>query len=353
MDTKLLSKIFQENDCDALLFIDPKNIRYMCGFRGSNALLFYTRAGKMLLVTDPRFELEAKKEVKNAEIIINVKESSLWEMPDFYKSHGIKKLGFAAKAMTVEMYNSIKKEVEMIPIDIIPSAYRYRKNAEEIKILKEAARIQEQALTEVMELLVQEPTEKVFAAHLDHHMRLNGAEKSAFDTIVAFGENSAVVHAIPSDKKISGNGFLLIDWGAVYDGYCSDETVTYMLGKPTKEMLTIYDDVYTAQKKAIDAIRPGVTAVELYNSAYGYLIDKGYKKYIQHSLGHHIGLDIHEYPKIFPFTDFTFSEGMVFTVEPGLYIPGVGGVRIEDMVLVTSNGAELLTSLSKEKKIIV
>jgi Xaa-Pro aminopeptidase len=353
MDSNLLKKIFVENDCDAILFVDPKNIRYMCGFRGNNGLLFYTKNNKMLLVTDPRFELEAKQNVKNAEIVINVKESSLWEMPDFYKEHGINKLGFSSKAMTVEMFNSISKEVTMVPIDIIPSAYRYTKSAQEIKTMRESIRIQEKALSEVIGLLSEHPTEKVFAAHLDHHMRLNGAEKSAFDTIVAFAENSAVVHAIPSEKKIKGDGFLIIDWGAVYDGYCCDETVTYILGKPSKEMIQLYDDVHTAQRRAIEAVRPNVTAVELYEKAYGYLIDKGYKKYIQHSLGHHLGLDIHEYPKIFPFTEFTFKEGMVFTIEPGLYIPGLGGVRIEDMVMVTASGHEVLTTLSKEKKIIL
>ena len=353
MDINLLKKIFAEQDCDAILFIDTKNIRYMSGFRGNNALLFYTKQGKMLLVTDPRFELEAKQGVKNAEIIINVKESSLWEMPDFYKKYGIRKVGFSSKVMTVEMYNSMKKEVEMVPIDILTAAYRYTKSEDEIKIMRNSVRIQEKALSEIIEILGDQPTEKIFAAQLDHHMRLNGADKTSFDTIVAFAENSAVVHAMPSDKKISGDGFLLIDWGAVYDGYCSDQTVTYILGKPTNDMIKLYDAVYTAQKLAIDAVRPGVTAVELYNSAYGYLIEKGYEKYIQHSLGHHIGLDTHEYPKIFPFTDFTFREGMVFTIEPGLYIPGVGGVRIEDMVRVTSNGSELLTTLSKEKKIIV
>jgi len=353
MDINLLQGIFKKHDCDAILFVDPKNLRYMCGFRGNNGLLFYTREGKMLLVTDPRFELEAKQEVKNAEIIINIKESSLWEMPDFYREHGIKKLGFSPKAMSVEMYNAIKKEAEMIAVDIIPSAYRYIKSPEEIKIMKEAARIQEAALGETVGMLENAPTERVFAAYLDHHMRLHGSDKPSFDTIIAFAENSAVVHAIPSDKQISGTGFLLIDWGAIYDGYCSDETVTYMLGKPTKEMIKLYDEVYTAQRRAIDAIKPGVTAVELYDKAYGYLIEKGYKKYIQHALGHHIGLDIHEYPKIFPFTDFTFREGMTFTIEPGLYIPELGGVRIEDTVMVTSTGVELLTSIPKERKIIL
>ena len=118
-------------------------------------------------------------------------------------------------------------------------------------------------------------------------------------------------------------------------------------------MVELYDLVYTAQKRAIEAVKPGVTAKELYQKAYGYLTEKGFGKYIQHSLGHHIGLDIHELPKIFPFTEFTFEEGMVFTIEPGLYLPDFGGVRLEDMVRVTSSGAELLTSLPKEKRIII
>lgn len=353
MDIDLLQSIFKKYDCDALLFVDPKNIRYMCGFRGNNGLLFYTREGKMLLVTDPRFELEAQQEVKNAEIVINVKETSLWEMPGFYQQHGIKSIGFSPKAMSVEMFNAVSKEVDMVPVDVIPSAYRYIKSPAEIKIMKESVRIQEKALGETIGMLENAPSEREFAAYLDHHMRLHGSERPSFDTIIAFAENSAVVHAIPSDKKIVGSGFLLIDWGAVHDGYCSDETVTYMLGKPTKEMIKLYDDVYAAQRRAIDAVRPGVTAVELYDKAYGYLIEKGYKRYIQHALGHHIGLDIHEYPKIFPFTDFTFRAGMTFTIEPGIYIPGLGGVRIEDTVMVTPTGVEVLTTIPKERKIIL
>ncbi len=145
----------------------------------------------------------------------------------------------------------------------------------------------------------------------------------------------------------------MVDFGALYDGYHSDETVTLIIGEPDKKMIELYDLVYTAQKRAIDAIKPGVTAKELYNKAYGYLIEKGFGKYIQHSLGHHLGLDIHELPKIFPATEFTFEEGMVFTIEPGLYVPDFGGVRLEDMVRVTSSGCELLTTLPKEKRIII
>ena len=349
---RMLSDVMGKYGCDALLFTDPKNVRYFTGFRGDNCLLVCTH-DEMALVTDPRFELQAQKEVKDARIVINKKESSLWEVPGLYEELGIKKLGFSPKALTVEIYNAIAPLIDLVPVDIIPSSFRYTKGPDEIKLLKKAVEIHKKSFIETMEILVDNPTEKTFAATLDHMMRLNGAETYSFDTIVAFAENSAIVHATPTDKKIQGNGFLLVDFGAVYDGYHSDETITLIIGEPNKKMIELYDLVYTAQKRAIDAVRPGVTAKELYDKAYGYLIEKGFGKYIQHSLGHHLGLDIHEYPKIFPFTEFTFEEGMVFTIEPGLYMPDFGGVRIEDMVRVTSSGHELLTSLPKEKRIIV
>jgi len=349
---KMLADVMSKYDCDALLFTDPKNIRYFTGFKGENCLLLCTH-DQLVLITDPRFELQAQKEVKEARIVINKKESSLWEVPELYKELDIKKLGFSPKVLTVEIYEAIASFVDLIPVDIIPSSFRYVKGADELKSLKKAVQIHEKSFIETMEILVDSPTEKTFAATLDHMMRLNGAETYSFDTIIAFAENSAIVHATPTDRKIKGKGFLLVDFGAVYDGYHSDETVTLIIGEPDAKMIELYDLVYTAQKRAIDAVKPGITAKELYDKAYGYLIEKGFGKYIQHSLGHHLGLDIHEYPKIFSFTDFTFEEGMVFTIEPGLYVPDFGGVRIEDMIRVTSTGCELLTTLPKEKRIII
>jgi len=349
---KMLADVMEKYDCDALLFTDTKNVKYFTGFRGDNCLLVCTK-DQMALITDPRFELQAQKEVKEAKIVINKNESSLWDVPELYKEFNIQKLGFSPKILTVEVYNAIEPLVELIPVDVVPSSFRYIKGADEVASLKKAVEIHEKSFIETMGILVDNPTEKTFAATLDHLMRLNGAEACSFDSIIAFAENSAIVHATPTDKKIKGNGFLLVDFGAVYDGYHSDETVTLIMGEPDKKMIDIYDTVYTAQKRAIEAVKPGVTAKELYNKAYGYVTDKGYGRYIQHSLGHHLGLDIHEYPKIFPSTEFTFEEGMVFTIEPGIYVPDLGGVRLEDMVRVTATGFELLTTLSKEKRIII
>ena len=354
---RMLADVMGKYGCDALLFTDTKNIRYFTGFRGENCILICT-SDHMALITDPRFELQAQKEVKEARVVINKKESSLWEVPELYKELGIKKLGFSPKVLTVEVYNAIAPFIELIPVDIIPSSFRYIKSPDEIKLMKKSAQVHEKAFAETIGLLASKPTEKAFAASLDNNMRLNGATasdwlSSATFVIAAFAENSAIVHATPTDKKIEGKGFFLLDFGCVYDGYWSDQTVTLFIGEPTKKMIEFYDLVHTAQKRAIEAVKPGVTAKELYNKSYGYLIEKGFGKNIQHSLGHHLGLDIHEYPKIFPETEFTFEEGMVFTIEPGLYVPDFGGVRIEDTVMVTSSGCELITTLSKEKRIII
>ena len=344
----MVKQLLERYNCDAILFIDPKNIRYFSGFKGNNGILFYTKNG-MVLVTDPRFELEAQETVKNAKVIINKNESNLWDLPELYKELKIKRLGFSPQIMTVDLHNELKKIMELVPMDIVPSAYRYLKTKEELNYIRKAIEIHERSYKEILPKLSEGISEAVYAAEIDYRMKLNGAEGSSFPPMIAFAENSAIVHGVPSDKKIKGDGTLIVDFGAVYNGYNSDETVTLLFGKTDERMLKIYDAVYIAQKRAIEAVRPGVTAAELYDKAFGYLIEKGYAGLIQHLLGHHIGLDTWEYPKISASSKFIFEEGMVFTIEPGLYLPGVGGVRLEDMVTVTSTGVEILTTLSKEK----
>jgi len=348
----MIQNMMDKYDCDAMLFLDLKNVRYFSGFRGDTGLLIYTKK-EMVLVVDPRFELEAKNTVKKARKVIYRGETSIWDVPWLYEELKIKKMGFFPSSMTVDVYNKLKGTVQLVAMDMPSSVYRCVKTKKEIALIKKSVEIQEKAYKGVFPKLSEGISEAIYAAELDHLMRLNGADGLAFPSIVAFGDNSAVIHAIPTNRKIKGDGALMIDFGATYEGYCSDQTVTLLFGKIDKKLLKIYDDVYTAQKRAIEAVRPGVSAKELYEKGFGYLIKKGYGKLIQHSLGHSLGLEIHEPPKIAPYTDFIFEEGMVFTIEPGLYLPSVGGVRLEDMILVTSKGFEVLTSLPKEKKFII
>ncbi len=354
MAHKMLEQMLVDRGCDAILVMDIKDIRYLCGFSADNAVMLYMHEG-MVLITAPKFEPEAKMNAKNVRLVLNEKELTLWDLPELYKELKIKRMGFSASEVTVALYNKIKNIVEMVPLDIIPTAYRRIKTKEEINLIRKSVSITEKAYKEALPKLFDGVTEKEFAAEISYRMKLNGADliwPSSEFTVVAFAENSAVVGVQTGDKKIIGDGSLIVDFGTSYKGYCCDETVTLLFGKVDERILDIYDAVYTAQKMAIEAVKPGLTAAELYNKAYGYLKDKGYGKYIQHTLGHHIGLSVHEYPKITSFADLIFEEGMVFTVEPGLYIPGVGGVRLEDTVTVTSKGVEVLTSLSKEKKIL-
>ena len=348
----MIKQLLDKYNCDAILFTDSSNIRYFSEFKGNNGLLICTK-DEMTLITDPRFELEAQETVKKAKVVINKKESSLWDIPEIYKKLNIHKLGFLTQVMTIDLYNQLKNIVGLVPIDIAPSAFRYIKTKEEISFIRKAIEIQERSYKKTLSKLSQGISEKDYAAMLDYEMKMNGAEGSSFPPMIAFAENSAIVHGSPGNKKILGNGTLIVDFGAVYNGYNSDETVTLLFGNVDKRMLNIYDDVYTAQKRAIEAVRPGVTAGELYDKAFGYLINKGHAKLIQHLLGHHIGLDTWEYPKISASSNFVFEEGMTFTIEPGLYLPNVGGVRIEDLVTVTSTGVEVLTSLPKEKTVII
>jgi len=349
-----LKKIIKENKLDALFISDLNTIKYLFNFSGSNAYLIYT-FNDVFFITDSRYESQAKLETKlNNIYIYNTDLFSV--VKNIIKKNKIKHLGFLADKTTYSFYSKLNVlEVKLSSINYALSKLRIIKKKYEINNIRKAIAIQEKSFHSVFPSLLNKTnlTEYTFARQLEATMLLNKAQKISFDTIVAFGKNSALPHHKSSNAKIFKKGFLIIDFGCEYKGYQSDQTLTLCFGALNKTSIKIYDAVYKARELALKMIRPGFSLKDIQNKIDNFFIKQNLKKYVKHSLGHGIGLEIHEEPMNWKHQSTILEENMVFSIEPGVYIPSIGGVRLEDIVRVTNNSYELLTSLSKEKKIIL
>jgi Xaa-Pro aminopeptidase len=241
-----------------------------------------------------------------------------------------------------------KTEAELVPVSGLVEKLRLIKTDAEIKILKEAAQIADAAFTHILSFIRPGVSELAVSNELEFFMRKQGAAASSFDIIVASGHRSALPHGVASEKLIETGEFVTLDFGAYYKGYCSDITRTITVGEPSQDLKDIYDVVLEAQLRGLDGIRAGVTGKEADALTRDYITEKGYGQYFGHSTGHGIGLEIHEGPGLSIRSDTVLEPGMAVTVEPGIYIAGLGGVRIEDDVIVTKEGNEILTHSPKE-----
>jgi len=349
-----LKDILKKNKLDALFISDLNTIKYLYGFTGSNAYLIYTLK-EVFFITDARYQKQAKIQTKlNYIYIYNLDLFKTIE--SILKKHKIKNLGFFSDKTNFNFYSKLNKlNINLSAINYSLSKLRMIKKKQEILNIKKAIQIQEEAYSQTLINLLNSSniTEYELARQLEAKMLLNGAQKISFDTIVAFNKNSALPHHQSSNTRIYGNGFLIIDFGCQYNAYQSDQTVTLCIGKLSNSALKIYDTVYRARDLAFKMIKPGLNLKILQNKIDEFLIKNNYKKYIKHSLGHGIGLEIHEEPLTWKYQDIVLEENMVFSIEPGIYIPKLGGVRLEDVLRVSSTSYELLSSLSKEKKYIL
>jgi len=341
-------KFFSKYKLDSFLITDLKNIRYYSNFSGSNAQILITKKNRYFL-TDSRYQEQVEYEIsKNFKIIIYKKiEDSLM---DIIEKEFIENIGFESKNLSyynVENYKN-KLKVEMVPLTDIVEEYRARKKKYEITKIKKAVKIAEKSLKNVKDYISQNITEKKFAALLEFEMLGNGAEDKAFPTIVASGIRGSIIHGKASNNKISRDSAVLIDFGCVADGYCSDKTVTIIMNKSCNNLKNVYNIVKDAKNFAIENIKPGKYAKDIDKIARDYIEKKGFGKYFLHSLGHGVGLDVHEKPTLSPLSEDILEQGMVITVEPGIYISGEFGVRLEDMVHITENGAEIITTLAED-----
>lgn len=346
---KVQRKLEQEN-LDALLVTTITNVRYLSGYSGSNGLLVIT-PGKSFFLTDFRYWEQAKKEVKGPRIIFG--ERDLFDdLPklDVLKSRRVK-LGFESENLSCALYNRLKTllpETLLVPAEKLVESIMVVKDPQELKKIRKAIEITDRVFWQILNFIQPGITEQDLAAEIEYMMKKNGADGPAFDTIVASGPRSALPHGRASGKKIKQGEFVTFDMGALVEGYCADLTRTVVMGRAKARQKKVYRLVLKAQKKAVSSARAGLRCDKLDKIARDVIKRAGLGKYFGHGLGHGIGLLVHSLPRVSSKSSEVLTPGMVVTIEPGVYIPNWGGVRIEDDVLITKRGCEVLTQSPKD-----
>jgi len=343
-----LKPFFDDHGLDAILITNLANIRYLCGFSGSEGALLLARDEAWFLC-DSRYTTQAADEVRGAEIReFSAKFEAVCSLLTEKK---IRRFGIEATHMMVSDFRQLSERLdgcELVGIGATLDSIRSCKDQDEIEILGRVASLASASLEAVLTSLVPGIRETDFALELEIEMRRRGADARAFDFIVASGKRGAMPHGRASDKVLYSGELVTIDFGAVKDGYNSDETVTVAVGCPSERSKEIHEIVRQAHDRAIAAVRPGISCRDLDAVARDFIREQGYDAYFGHGLGHGVGLEIHEKPVISPRSEAVLEEGMVFTIEPGIYVPGFGGVRIEDTVVVTADGCVILTQAPKD-----
>jgi len=343
----------ESNHLEGILFSSLENVRYLCGFTGSDGAFALTQKDAFFL-TDSRYWTQADEEVRGSQIIHYKKKID--GIVSLLSDLKLKNMGFESASLPFSLHqsllNKLAKETDLIPLEEEIKNLRAVKDAQEMVLIRRAIEIASNAFLHIIEKLKEGAFERESALEMEFFMKRNGAQALGFDIIVASGKRSALPHGRASGKKIERGDFVLIDFGSSFRGYHSDQTRTLVCGKPSPEQEKVYQVVKEAHDKAIELIRPGIPIHEVDEAARNYIRECGYGEYFGHGLGHGIGLAVHEDPAVNTENKGLVQEGMVFTVEPGIYIPDWGGVRIEDMVWVTPQGAEVLTYLPTELTII-
>lgn len=343
---------FRENlaaeKIDAMIITNPYNRRYISNFTGTSGIVVISEK-EAKFITDFRYTEQAAKQAVGFEIVKHTGPIEN-EVAEQLKAMGAKKVGFEQDDLTFALYKTYEGVVEgeLVPLSGFVEKLRLIKTPEEIKILKDAADIADAAFEHILGFIRPGLTEMEVSNELEFFMRKAGATSSSFDTIVASGARSALPHGVASDKVIEKGDFVTLDYGALYKGYISDITRTVAVGEPSDELKKIYGITLEAQVYAMENIKPGLTGKQADALARDIIAAKGYGEYFGHSLGHGIGLEVHEGPGLSFKSDIVLEKGMTVTCEPGIYLPGVGGVRIEDDLLLTEGGNERLTHSTKE-----
>lgn len=336
---------------DGLLVSGSANVRYLSGFSGSSALLFVT-ARETLLITDFRYQTQATEEVGDLARII-IEPQSLWSglWTQLVQLSHVEVAGFESTHLVHRDFQRLLEagsRYQWRPTIDLVETLRERKDAGEVGSIRDAVAAAEQALEATLPRVRSGMSELEVAGALEAALRQSGSDGFPFPSIVASGPNTALPHARPSDRRLCSGDFLLMDFGARVAGYCSDITRTFVIGRASDEQREIYDVVRLANDRAARAVRPGMTGRDADGVARGYIQDRGYGDLFGHSLGHGIGLEVHEAPRLAKTAEGQLVEGAVVTVEPGIYRPGWGGVRIEDDVHLGAGGAQVLTRFPRE-----
>ncbi|WP_243523922.1 Xaa-Pro peptidase family protein [Bacillus pseudomycoides] len=349
--TSRIKKIQEQLDqygIDGLLITKKENRQYATGFTGSAGVVLLS-ATEAVFITDFRYVDQAKTQVQEAEIIMH-KGNMEQEIANQTTRLNIQKLGIEENNMTLKQYSSLKKytNIELVQVSELVETIRAIKEESEIETIKVAARIADEAFQHITGFLKPGVSEFDVRDELEFFMRKQGASSSSFNIIVASGVRSSLPHGVATNKMIENGDMVTLDFGALYNGYCSDLTRTIAVGSYSKEFEKIYDIVLEALKRGTEAIRPGESAKTIDDVTRNYITDHGYGEYFGHSTGHGVGLELHEPLRLSQESKAILQEGMVVTVEPGIYIPNWGGCRIEDDIVITKDGYEVITQSNRD-----
>lgn len=351
MKERILKLLEQEN-VEAVLISDGYNMRYLSGFCGATGYL-YLSGKQQVLMTDSRYTTQAKKEAPQFDVVeVSASQGYPQWIASCIQKDAVKSIGFEDQQMICAEFKKISsqvsEDVQWKEMGEKVNQMRCIKTDQEIEKIARAEEIGDLAFQRILGDIKPGVTELTIAAKLDYYMRELGAEGNSFDTIAASGLHSAMPHAIPSEKKLEQGDFLTMDFGCRYPGYCSDMTRTVVLGKASDKQKEIYGIVLEAQTAALEQIRAGKTGAEIDKVARDIIAEAGYGDCFGHGLGHSTGLFIHEEPRLSPKCHTVLQEQVTMTVEPGIYVPEFGGVRIEDLVVITEKGCRNLTHSPKE-----
>lgn len=346
---KRLRQLMEENRFEAILIESEHNRRYLSGFTGSSGMVLITLNAAYLL-TDFRYRTQAPQQAVGFQIVEHG-PSPLENVRELLVQHNLTKLSFEQDHVVFSQYTAWTKTLSGITLEPAPAlveGLRMIKDEAELQIMKEAAELADNTFAHILKVIRPGLRETDIALEMEMYMRSNGATSSSFDTIVASGERSALPHGVASDRIIGTNEFVKLDFGAYYKGYCSDITRTVFVGTPTDKHLEIYNIVLEAQLHALENIKPGMTGREGDALARDIITKYGYGDLFGHGTGHGLGMEIHEAPRLSKQCETILTPGMTVTVEPGIYVPGFGGVRIEDDIVITETGIKILTLAPKD-----
>ena len=344
-----IRKKMKLKNTDAVLITKRENYMYMSGFTGTSTILFITE-GRAVLLTDFRYVEQASSQAFEYEVI-QYTGSFMNELNVLIEKEDIKKLSFEDGHLTYAQYSEYLEKLkvaEFQPLSGAVEELRRVKDESETALIKKAVNIADGVFTHILGYIKPGVAEIELAAEMEYYMKRQGALGPSFETIVASGKRASMPHGVASEKKLEAGDVITMDYGALYNGYCSDMTRTVFLGKPDRELERIYKIVLDAQLKGIQAVKQGLTGREVDSIARKVITDSGFGEHFGHGLGHGVGLEIHEEPMLSIRGNIELNDGMVVTVEPGIYVAGLGGVRIEDMVVVNGDTPAVLTSSTKE-----
>ena len=348
-------KLMKDLNCDALLLLNESNMHYLCGFSPSEGVVLLLKNGSGYHIVDSRYTEEAECHAKETGLsAIEITNKFSDTVAELCKKNSIKTIAYENETISLKSFHTFKEAThcDFIGIDDKLMKIRNIKSNEEIEMMIKANDIAEKSFLELLNFVKTGKSEKELQAYFDYLMAKNGSDGLSFSTILLTGTHTSLPHGVPSDKKIESGDFVLFDFGATYKGYHSDMTRTIAVGSVSDKMKEMYNLVLKAQLAGIDALKSGVKCADVYKAAYDVLEEKKMGKYFRHSLGHGVGLDIHEGYVSSPNSKDTYEAGNITSVEPGIYIPDKFGIRIEDVCIVTENGCTDISTVDKNLLIV-